>query len=166
MTARLLEAHKRGYRVREDGLVETPHGGTLRGWSAKNGYRAISLRIEGKPKWIHVHSLAAFQKFGKKALAEGTQVRHLNGLPHDNRLVNIAIGSARDNRLDLPKTVRVRTARSGASAQRKLSPQQIKQLKKDRAAGAKYKDLTVKYGITKSTVSYILNGKTYGQVVE
>lgn len=49
----------------------------------------------------------------------------------------------------------------GARTQRKLSEEEVQQLRNDRNAGFSYSKLMAKYNIAKSTVSYIVNKYTY-----
>ena len=44
---------------------------------------------------------------------------------------------------------------------RKLSDADVGNLKRDRLSGMTYAELSEKYGVVKSTISYILNSKTY-----
>ena len=109
---------------------------------------------------IRVNRLQAYQKFGD-ALFSCDEVRHLDGNHKNNSWDNIAIGSKSDNELDKPKAVRVRSAKTAARTQRSLSDSEVRQLRRDRVNGKTYAQLMVKYGIAKSTVSYVVNRKTY-----
>jgi hypothetical protein len=82
--------------------------------------------------------------------------RHLNDDPQDNRWENIAIGSHSDNMMDKPAAVR-RAAAQKAGMANGLPDRVWDQVKEDRANGARYKDLTEKYGIPKGTLSYRLS---------
>jgi isopentenyl phosphate kinase len=63
--------------------------------------------------------------------------------------------------MDIPPAERHKKARKAAATQRKLSKVDVSDLRRDRAGGMTYKMLMAKYGLAKSTVSYIVNGKTY-----
>lgn len=153
-----VEAYRRGYRVRDDGTVISPYGRTV-GWKATSGYYAITLKVGKKATWTHVHLLAAYQRFGDKALSAGVQVRHLNGNTLDNSKGNIAIGSQSDNQMDIPADVRRR--RAAESDRRKLTFEQAQQLRKDHKKGTPYSVLVRRYGVSKATVSYIVTKRTY-----
>ena len=60
--------------------------------------------------------------------------------------------------MDKPRHVRVRVGRAAA---RKLTDAQVKNIRRDRAAGFTYKKLSEKYGLAKSTLSYIFNEAKY-----
>jgi Mor family transcriptional regulator len=66
--------------------------------------------------------------------------------------------------MDKPSDVRVRAAKAGADVQKKLTADEVISLRAERERGAKYVDLVEKYGISKSTVSFIVNRKTYADI--
>jgi hypothetical protein len=154
-------AHKKGYRVLLDGSVRSHVGRNRKLNKCSGGYFRFTVGPPGNHGWIHVHVLAGLQYFGERALAEGTQVRHLDGDKINNLRENLALGSPSDNALDISPTIRFGRARHAALSQRKLSSEEAESLRSDRAAGFTYSRLMEKYGIAKSTVSYIVNRKTY-----
>jgi hypothetical protein len=165
----IIEVVRRGYIVTSEGTVVSPRGTKLKLSESKSGgYKEFSIRKAGQKRTVSVHRLIAFLKYGRKSLRKGIQVRHLNGNPADNRLDNIAIGTATQNSLDKPAIVRKRAARIGCLAAvkvtRKLTPEEAESLRADRSNGSSYKELMSKYGLAKSTVSYIVNRKTYAVV--
>lgn len=85
--------------------------------------------------------------------AAGIEVRHLD----NNSLSNLALGTRRDNIMDLPKDTRMRVARHAASHRRKLSFDQAEMLRADHKRGVPYSALAAKYGITKCSISLIVN---------
>jgi hypothetical protein len=133
-----------------------------------NGYMSFSIYDSSKNGGsypILVHLLAALQKFGEEALSPGVQVRHKNGNPTDNSQGNILIGSPRQNQLDRDHSDRIRCARLGARAKRKLSDVQVHQLRSEYTeSSVSRRDLANKYGISKTSVAYIVTGKTYREV--
>jgi hypothetical protein len=166
-----VEAYEKGYRVNKDGDVISHIGNkrspqkTAKGRREKKGltyyYRFTYRMLDGRNTTVCFHQLAAYQKFGSATFEGGTVVRHKDGNSENNRLDNILIGTQTDNAFDQPEEIRVARAKHAASFQRKLTMQQARQLRKDRSAGMDYKGLSAKYGIPKSSVSYIVNGKTY-----
>lgn len=63
--------------------------------------------------------------------------------------------------MDKSPEVRQRVAEYAASFQRSLTEERVAQLREDRENGDTYAQLMKKYGLAKSTVSYIINRKTY-----
>lgn len=165
----IVEAFKRGYRISNSGEILNPKGTVLKGSFTGGGYRYFSIRKVGKKiergfLRVSVHRLLAFQKFENKLFEPNIVVRHLNSNKLDNSFDNIEIGSVSDNMLDQPKEVRIKRAKVAAATLKSLTDVQVLALREDRKNGAKYSELMQKYSISKSTVSYIVNKKTYKDV--
>lgn len=157
---RLVEVHTRGWRVSDAGIALKPDGSPQPVTPDKHGYLRFSVKhSDGEIRAIYTHRLQAYQKFGEKLFEPGTEVRHLNG-ELDNSAQHIEIGTKSQNELDKPLETRAAFAAGAGGAARKLSDAQVAQLRQDRVAGASYKQLAEKYGIQKSTISYIVNNKT------
>jgi len=164
-----VDASERGYFVNEDGDVISPTGKKRKPQpyknSAKKGgyYYRFTISIPGSRKrtTITFHQLAAYQKFGAMALAKGVLVRHLDGNSENNRPDNLVLGNESDNAMDQCPKIRKARAKHAASHLKRLNDIQVASLRRDRAAGATLKVLCAKYGIAKSTCSYIINRKTY-----
>lgn len=154
----LLEAVEKGYKVSPEGEVVGLSGKLRKLSLSSSGYQRFNLR---GLRQVAVHRLQAYQKFGEKIFEPGIVVRHLNGNPLDNSWDNITIGSQSDNMLDIPQYNRLSQSLKAAAKLRKLSNEEVLNLRKDREDGFSYLQLTEKYGICKSTISYIVNKKTY-----
>jgi len=150
-----------GYRVDAQGRLLNPQGRVLRGSRDSNGYPRIARK--GKPP-VPVHQLAAFQKFGCAMYRKGIEVRHKNGDHTDARPSNILLGTHSQNMLDVPKDVRLARSRAAARVQRSLSDKEVRAMRADHEAGMPYSKLVVRYGIAKSTVAFVIQGKTYRDV--
>jgi len=150
----------KGYRVTSTGRVRGPRG-RRKLKATDRGHLTFTVRNGAEVFPVLVHKLAAYQKFGEDALVEGVEVRHKNNVPGDNRQSNLLLGSKSDNVLDQLESVRLRRAAHAARKQRKLTDAQVRRLRTDREKGALYVELCEKYGISKSTVSYIVSGVTY-----
>lgn len=155
-----------GYKVRRDGHVVSPSGRIIR-CTPSGGYLKFTVRgwTGDQSRVVFVHQLAALQKFGTRALRQDVQVRHLNDRRSDNRLSNIAIGSASENQLDVPLRRRIENtapARAAAAIKnRRFTDQEIKQI---RASKKSTCTLAKELRVAKSTLSYIRNRKTYAHV--
>jgi hypothetical protein len=165
----MLSAMDRGLRLEKDGTAFGSSGRQISGSLQKTGrmrqgYLYATIKIAGTRSTTHAHfhRVQAYQKFGDKLFEKGVQVRHLNGNSLDNSWDNVALGTHQDNSMDRPKEERVRSGRIAAKAQRKLSEEEVQELRQDREEGYTYKELKEKYGIrSSSTISYIVNRKTY-----
>jgi hypothetical protein len=158
-------AYIKGYRVDEEGNVYGLSGQKLIGWITRTGYHCF--RIGKNIANLKTHRLAAYQWFGDAMFEVGIEVRHLDGNPLNNVKTNLALGTASQNAMDkLPET-RLRAARIAARVVRKLTDAEAIQLRNDRNNGMSYDELKEKYGISsKSTISYIVNNKTYSYLPE
>ena len=152
-------AHERGYFVDDEGNVVSPHGGTLRTRIDNRGYRTFNIKVDGRSYPARVHRLAAYQKYGERIFDPDQQVRHLDENQLNNRPDNISVGTASDNAFDQKPKARVARAKHAARSLRVLSDSNVRSLLRDRDKGATLKELSAKYGVAKSTVSYIVNGK-------
>jgi len=155
---RLREAFRLGWRIRSDGVPISPLGTEVATNLDKSGYPRFTVRLSDmKHRPIYVHRLIALEKYGEAVFAPGIQVRHRDGNPLNTDPSNILIGTPSENAMDKPREVRVAVA---GRAARRLTDAQVRELRSDRLQGASYSELSVKYGIQKSTISYIVRGKT------
>lgn len=118
------------------------------------GYCIVSLSHpfdHRKPHMVHRLVLLAFVGPPRR----GRQCRHLNGCKWDNRLENLAWGTARQNARD---RIRHGTAARGHRAgSAKLTPEQVIAIRHLAATGTRYKDLCDEFGVTDVTISRIVN---------
>ena len=154
-------AHRKGYLVLADGQVQSPRGVKRKLWEGPSGHLHFMIRVDGVSKRIAVHSLAAFQKYGAAYLEDDVLARHKDGIPQNNKRPNILIGTQQDNMMDIPPHRRLEHARTAARSTRKLSDAEAWALREDRLRGMTYKELSKKYKISKSAISYLLHDKTY-----
>lgn len=159
----LVEASERGYRVDEHGKVVSHVGKILKLNKDTKGYLRFGFNSANHDYVVSVwvHRLVAYQKFGDILFEEDMVVRHLDGNPANNSWDNIEIGTQSDNMMDRPEDSRRAQSKHAASFRRKLTEEEVAWLRHDRELGMSYKELMAKYGIAKSTVSYIVNRKTY-----
>jgi hypothetical protein len=156
-------AYESGYRPTPDGGVIGPRGNLLKVYPNGKGYLEFKIKHDVN---VAVHRFIAYCKFGDKIYEPGLEVRHKKPTITNTHPDNLLLGTKRQNHFDKSPETRKRFAEAGAAALRSLSTDQVIQLRKDRVAGYKYKDLVRKYGIAKSTVSYIVNRKTYSGVAQ
>lgn len=108
LAERTIRALVTGYRVLDCGAVVAPSGQRLVATPNSRGYLRFSVprAKSDSDRTVFVHHLAALQRFGERALAPGILVRHLNDNKLDHSVINIAIGTSLDNRLDIPREKR------------------------------------------------------------
>jgi ribosomal protein S6E (S10) len=166
---RVLIAYRKGYRVDEDGEVISPHSGERMKATANTGHksprRRFTLRIENGPNGtypVKVHQLAAYQAMGDEMITSKLMVCHRDENELNNRMENLYLGTQSNNMMDQEESVRIKRAKHAAKAQRKLSNEQVAQLREDREKlGMTLKQLKDKYKLAISTISGIVNYKTY-----
>ena len=147
-------AYKKGYRVTENGLFLNPKGKVIGTLNRKN-YTVTCLRINKKLKHLKAHRLQAFQKYSFNLYNEGIEVRHKNGDPLNNSWNNILIGTSSENKLDIPKQVRIKRAQHAASFKKKYNNEDVIAYHNKIKS---YKATMLKFDISsKGTLHYILN---------
>lgn len=115
---RVLDAYRKGYHADENGNIWSPYGRQRSIIVGGGGYYTFSVNSAtfGVSSSVYVHHLVAVQKYGEQSYLDAKCVRHLNNDFTDNRPGNIAIGTLRDNMLDIPEETRKdRARRSHAS---------------------------------------------------
>lgn len=157
----IRRAVSQGYSVDKDGNVFGPTGRkrklkkeTRRGRT----YYKFNVAIPRSKSCyaVAVHRLIAFLKYGEAALKAGIVCRHLNDVSLDNSWDNIAIGSISDNALDrLAEDRKKHAQRAGRANSR--SEEFWEQITQEHAAGASYKTLCERHGLSKGTLSYRLS---------
>lgn len=165
MAAAVQNASRRGYRVREDGSVVSPFGRVLTA-SVRRGNRYLKVQC-GRDQ-VFVHQLSAYQRYGPRTLHEGMQVRHRNGDHLDNRPNNLLLGSAAQNHADIAPEVRKAFRQKGQRAsslkRRKLTPDQVREIRHRREDGVSLRKLAAAFGVSKPVIQLILKRVTYQDV--
>lgn len=154
-------AYGLGYRTLPDGTVLGLRGKPIALQLDHCNRRYFRPRYNGGHITVPVHRLVAFEKFGQDLYTVGLEVRHKDNNSENNSWSNLLLGTKSQNMMDKPPEERKRIALLGAMAQRKLSEEGAQHLRDDHDAGLSYRKLVKKYGIAKSTVSYIVNRHTY-----
>lgn len=162
-------AYDKGYRATKSGDILGTSGKTrkLVVYGNKNyPYLGFTLAIPSTKRkvWVFAHQLQAYQKFGDEYLLSDLVVRHLNSDSLDNSYENIDIGTQKENMLDVSVDVRLKRSHYAAKTQRKVSPEQVVEIRNKKANGHTLRMLMGEYGLAKSTLSYIVNNKTFRRV--
>jgi hypothetical protein len=127
-------------------------GQLLRPGKVKSGHLTVVLgrNLEGKPTSTPVHQLVLKTFMGDPK--EDEEVRHLNGIPTDNRLENLQYGTRRENILDVFKI---------GKAWRKLTSNDVHDIRQRLAKGEKGRHIAKEYGLYETTISVIKTGRLY-----
>lgn len=161
----ILQAYRKGYRVRDDGSVKGIRTDTLVTNVDGRGYAKFTMRTSPTDRYpVYVHRLQAYQKYGEKIFEDGIQVRHLDGNGENNSKDNVAIGTPSQNIRDIPKSVRIRCGRNAGRSQSPLSEKDVREIR-ERVKNDNYdtyQKLAEEYGLaSKGTISDIVNYKIW-----
>lgn len=156
---RALEA---GYFVDGAGVAYGPRGKPLTTHDSSTGFPRFNIRGDDrKTLSVAVHQLAALVFFGERGLDDGVCVIHLDRNRHNNAPSNLTLGTRTEAQLLIPQHERILYAANAARKLRLLTDGQVLELRAARAAGATLTELAERFGIAKSTASYIVNRRTY-----
>lgn len=154
------------YVVCEDGTVLTSttkqgHSGKIlrkAGYKEKNGYCKLGYTpLNKKRKNLPIHRIV-YAKFKGKLDPEMT-INHINGVRSDNRPLNLEMVTQGKN-----NEHRYRVTKSGpVIGNKRINDQIAASIRADRIEGVSYKDLALKYNVCKSTISYVINRKTWNR---
>lgn len=115
----------------------------------------MAFGVNNRNGSVLVHRIQALQKFGDKIFKDGIVVRHLNGEKTDNSWDNIAIGTHKDNAMDIPKEQRLQRSLYATSFVRKHYANKVK---KFHSIDKSYKKTMNEFSISsKGTLHFILN---------
>jgi hypothetical protein len=162
----LLIAYNSGYRIIDSVGVADPNGKLLKPYYKKNyPFFWFSCKEEGQV-CVGFHRLAAYQKFGNLIFQKGIEVRHLNGKRNDFSISNLALGTSKDNRQDIPNELRKIHAKPAHLKNRKLSFQQAEKIRSNflNWIGLKtlfYKKYAKLHKVSQATISNIILNKFY-----
>ena len=151
-------------------------GKILQPRSDKNGYPYVVLSSGGAVKTFKVHVLVCRAFHGEAPDIPTVQVRHINGIPHDNRVENLCWGTAQDNAADRKR--HGRQAHGETAHQALLTQGQVDTLRR-RYAGMMKRRRAYGYqrikrgtlqkwaqelGVSKHCIVSVLGGKGYNNV--
>ena len=145
-------AYEKGYRVNKDGELLGLFN-TKIGCVNGKGYEHTGIKLNKKHINLETHRLQAYQKYWDKLYEDGIVVRHLNANPLDNSWHNIAIGTHKDNYLDIPE----KTRKKMSLARIKYPKEFVLKLTKEYKVIKNYSKLGRKHNIPKRTIWGLIN---------
>jgi hypothetical protein len=160
----LLLAESIGYIIKE-GNVYHPKKVTPVKLYPVDGYPTFSVRsrTRGIKGLVAVHRLLAYRKYGDAVFDNNIEVRHLDADRSNFSYENIVIGTALQNSLDKPTSLRRAVAIIASSHKRVLSNTDVASILEMRKNNKTYKQIGAIYGISKSTLSYLFNKSYYAK---
>jgi hypothetical protein len=138
------------------GAQKEPKWRLLKQTDNGRGYMSVSVRWpDGKHRHAYVHRLVLMTFRGLPS--PHAQARHLNGIRSDNHLSNLAWGTASENEAD-KKLHGTWASRMGGA---KLSILDRLKARCMRKTGATTQRIATELGVSRSTISRLLSGKTW-----
>lgn len=152
------------WTININGQIHNRHGRLL-GYIDSRGYLTTGIRDEERITYhSSIHRLV-FRHFSKKPITNGLVINHIDGNKLNNSFDNLELVTHAENlRHAVIKGLNDLKAASekGASVSRKFSEDEIREIRNSKQT---QKYFVLKYGVSKSTISYIRNRKTYDWVV-
>lgn len=169
LTDRVIKyALKKGYWADENGNVYSPSGRRMRGPINSTGYKTLTLVNPLHPRGfctILFHRFIAAYFHGEVVLSAPC-IRHLDDVRTNNNPDNLAPGTYKDNRNDIPKEKLSMAAKPNAhllvARSRKLTDEDIASMRHEREqTGLAYNKLAKKYGVTTMTAYRCCVGQSW-----
>lgn len=168
----IVAAWSSGYFSDDNGNIYDKDNNRVPVSRTKSGHKRFTCYVSGVNErgWatVLVHRFIAFGKFGTE-LFNHPLVRHINSDPSDNSPDNLALGTYKDNRADIPKEVLSKNGKKNAhklvARSRKLTDEQIRDIRNLRKEGNTFADIANKYGVAVMTVHRAVKNKSWKDVV-
>ena len=152
------------YRVSDGGILQS-NWGRGRTWHVvgrgknSHGYHEIKMRSEnGGRRNASVHVLVAEAFLGPKPFPDA-QVRHKDGNQTHNAVANLAWGTAKENVQDM--RAHGTYWNRGRHSLNDLSTRQA--IRTDRSAGLSLRAIAKKYGVSKSAICHLVQGRVWSR---
>lgn len=145
-----------GYYVGPDGRVWSEKTSKyLKPYAIGKGYRAVSVRHEGRSVEVYVHRLVFESWYGVNP--GSLDVCHNDGVRDNNRPDNLRADTRSANLAD--RAAHGTDQRGERNPAAKLSDAAVKEIRERRASGEKLREIAARFGVRESCVSRICNRK-------
>lgn len=151
------------YFILDDGtVISTKRKNPIVLSQASQGrYQIIGLvDADGDQRMHLVHDLV-LSTFDRPRPSPDSQCRHLNGIATDNRIENLAWGSAKENGQDRVRHGHQRNVYGESNSSSKLTERGVLQILERVDAGERQEDIANDFKISKSMVSKLKRGKAW-----
>ncbi len=135
-----------------------PHWRQLNPKPNGDGYKEI--KVCGRRTYFHQAVLTTF----RGPAPAGTECRHLDGNPLNNRLDNLEWGTRKENCQDT--VAHGRSLRGERSKQAKIDREQVLEIRQLYQAGMTMDEIAAVFKLTQQGVSNIVRGKTWPHIFE
>ena len=155
VTKAIKIAIKKGFSINDKGNVFR-HSKLIKPCFHK-GYAHFSVVISpNKQISVSFHRFQGYRKFGLRIFRQKIQIRHLDSNKLNNAWDNIGIGTSLDNARDIPKDIRIQTAKT-ASRARWGKESDAASMLKDYENGMHWRGISKKYGTSRSNTHRLLS---------
>lgn len=114
-----------------------------------NGYLMIGLqKSSGGQISVYHHRVIAYAVWGDVIFQKGLEINHINEVKSDNRIVNLELVTSSQNKFHS-------SYRHYGKHGNKITEDDVREIRKLRAAGVYLNDIAAQYGISFSLVSQI-----------
>lgn len=121
------------------------------GYADKKGYCSIGY----KWKKLFIHRIIYRKYLG--LLDDSLTINHKDGDPYNNHIDNLELVTQKENNLHRFRVL----GHKPVIGYSKINEEIAEKIREDRLMGMKYSDLMKKYKLCKSTVSYVVNKRTW-----
>lgn len=150
-----VTTYQGSYLVSNHGnIFSIKSGKNMKSCKTKDGYLTVALSDKGKGCRYLIHRLVADAFIG---LVGKNYVNHKNGIKSNNRLDNLEIVTPRENAIHSCYIL---------GNGRKLNENNILEILKLNKDGFSIKSISEKYGVSKTCIRYVLNGKSYSKITQ
>ncbi len=148
------------YEVSDDGRIRNSSGRERKLTLCPKGYPKVDLFKGGEKRLFSVHSLVLLCFCGPRP--DGLECAHRNGIPSDNRLENLYYATKKQNAQD--KVVHGTMCRGESHVKSKLSESDVVSIKFDLLMNLSQNTIAEAYGVSRSCIQSIANGRTWKHV--
>ena len=131
-------------------------GGLLKPTISVGGYLRVALTQGSDKKMVLVHSLVANAFIGSRP--DGFEIAHINGIPSDNRAINLSYKTKRENEHD--KALHGTLLRGERTPSRKLTWDHVCEIRKRAETQG---CLAQRFGVARSTIQRIQSGQYWAE---
>ena len=156
--ARLVESKELTVELGDDGQPRIRHNGVLKALTpTSTGYLRISIGNwrKGRKRNYSVHRIVYLALIGP--LDPEKVINHIDGNPLNNSPSNLELVTQAQNNLHRYRILK----RPGVKSNCRIDQNTAVQIRADQQSGLSNQQLRKKYGLAKSTISYVVNSRTW-----
>jgi hypothetical protein len=150
------------FSIDDNGAIWRHNNGSKRRAEKKSRYLQVGFNPADDRRYVYAHRVVYLWASGRD-IPEGMQVNHRDGDKHNNRPDNLELVTQSQNGLHATRELGLNRGEDhGAS---KLTRQQVREIRRRYAAnGTTQARLAEEYGVHHTTISWIVNRKTWKHI--